>query len=466
MSRYDVRVGDATIAVSPIEPPAAIDRACELMRVALVDETTGAPPLGAVTARLTAPAARASVRVAHPGLIGVAGRPGAAFASRLATNGWVEIDIAAPRYAPRRLSVVFACKLRRLASSAAGAALTLDSSAGVEPGQRILVGRVDGTLAEIGLVATVGPGAGQVTLRQALGFPYPAGSPVQPLPADQEIELRRRRVSVVGRILLRAGAATAPLAGARVRVSKLWRRIPPAGVVAPPDPPDPGAPAPAPPWDAPIAGLSPPAYVDLAAGAIELEDRAVDAGVTAKALLDDVPAGARRLRLSSATGLGAADIVAVEADDDARREILEIRAIVPAGGPADWAQVTLTHPLAFTHGRGRLVRRLAPPAAVVSRALNYGVAGGDEAVLFDATGLAGRRQVRLIDPGPPLAQSFHTIDVLAATSDADGFYRMPPIARAGKIEIFAQDAGSAAHAAVEVVLDYDQPEHRVDVTVS
>ena len=466
MARRDVQVGDTIVTVSPLEPPAVGDRHCALLRVGVTDEMTGRPPTAAVAAHLTAPG-DASARVVHQGLIGVSGRPTAAFASHLATTGRVELDITTARFAPRRLAVAFACGLRRLASPATTATLTLDSSAGLLAGQRLLAGSADGSRAEFGVIAAIGPGANEVTLLQPLAFPYPAGSPVQPLPADQAIQLRRRPVSLFGRILKRTGAVTAPLAGASVRVSKIWRTIPPAGVTAVAELPVPGGPVPATPWDAPIASLSPPAYVDMPTGSIELENRLVDGGVTAKTLLDDAAQGSRSLRLSDAAGLGPTDVISVDADDDGRRELMEISTITPSAGPSDWARVTLVHPLARSHRPGRLVRRLLGPGAVPSKALNYDVAAGDEAVLFDAATITGTHQVRLAYPGPPAAlQTFHRIDVLAATSDADGFYRLPPITRAGKIEIFVKDGGSAASKAVEFAPDYELSENRVDVTVS
>jgi hypothetical protein len=98
--------------------------------------------------------------------------------------------------------------------------------------------------------------------------------------------------------------------------------------------------------------------------------------------------------------------------------------------------------------------------------LNYAVARGDQGVLFDTTGVTGSHQVRLVDAGPPPVHSFHWVTVLTAVSDVQGFYRLPPLTRAGKIEISAKDLGSAASNAVEFVPDYDVPENHVDIVVS
>ncbi|MBR0820212.1 hypothetical protein [Bradyrhizobium liaoningense] len=468
MARRKVQVQDRMLTVSMLEPPPVGHRPCALLQVTLLDELTGRPPLSSFTARLmTPPAADASIRVVHEGLLGVAGRPERAFAPQLATIGVIELEIEAARFARRRLAVRFACARRALASAATSAVITLNSNAGLEPGQRLLLGSLDGSRAEFGVIAAIGPGANQVTLQQAVNFPYPAGSPVQPLPADQLLALRRKPVTIVGRVLKRTGAVTAPLAGATVRVSKIWRQIPPAGTTVDPELPVPGGPAPAGPWDVPIAALWPAAYADIpGTGSIRIEDRSVDGATSPKTLLDDVAAGSTALRLSNAVGLGVTDVIAVDADDAGRREVFAIRSITPSGSASDWSRVVVNQPLAFDHKRNRLVRRLLGPAAGAPVALNYAVARGDEAVLFDASGTTGSHQVRVFDPGPPLVQSFHRIDVLATTTDADGLYRLPPITRAGKIELLAKDSSSPASKAIEFVPDYAMFENRVDVTVS
>jgi hypothetical protein len=221
------------------------------------------------------------------------------------------------------------------------------------------------------------------------------------------------------------------------------------------------------PWDPPIAALSPPAYANIPkAGTLVIEDRAVDAAVSAKALLDDVVPGAASMRLADAAGLAAGDVIAVDADDAGRREIHEVDTIAPSGAATDWARITIRQPLALAHTHGRLVRRLKAPAAPTAIALNYAVAAGDEAVLFDASGITGTHQVCLIDPGPPVVHAFQRIDILTATSDADGFYRLPPLSRAGKIEIFAQDSNTPANGQAELVPDYASSENRVDIVVS
>jgi hypothetical protein len=243
--------------------------------------------------------------------------------------------------------------------------------------------------------------------------------------------------------------------------------VPPAGTIVDPEPPVAGGLPPPPPWDPPIAALWPPSYADIPASAsLEVEDRPIDGAMSPKTLMEDVAAGSVELRLSDGLGLTVNDVIAVDADDDGRREIVEVTGISLAGTASDWALATMNHPLALSHGRGRVVRRLQSAAPTVVRALNYAVAADDKGVLFDTTSIAGSHQVRLVDAGPPSVRAFHRISILTTVSDAQGFYRLPPLTRAGKIEISAKDSGSIASNSVEFVPDYDVEENHVDIVVS
>ena len=468
MARRTVLVDDTWITISPLEAPVAGDRECALLRIALLDETTGRAPASGVTASLTRPsAAVASVRVVDEALVGVAGRPSPAFLPLLATTGQIDLDIEATRFTRRQLSVSFACGLRTLTAVANADVLTLDSSANLLVGQRLLICTADGARVEYGTIRALGPGANEVTLERAVNSPYPADGLLQPLPADQSVELHREPIIITGRILKKSGAKNLPLAGADVRVSKIWRQVPPAGTIVDPEPPVAGGVPPPPPWDPPIAALWPPSCADITTSAsLEVEDRPIDAAMSPKTLMDDVAAGSVELRLSDGLGLTVNDVIAVDADDGGRREIVEVTGISLAGTANDWSWVSVSHPLALNHSRGRVIRRLQPTAPAIVRMLNYAVARGDQGVLFDTTGIAGSHQVRLVDAGPPSICSFHRISMLTAVSDAQGFYRLPPLTRAGKIEISAKDSGSAASNSVEFVPDYDVEENHVDIVVS
>jgi hypothetical protein len=191
--------------------------------------------------------------------------------------------------------------------------------------------------------------------------------------------------------------------------------------------------------------------------------------MTAKALLDDVSPGTAELRLSNGVGVGTglANVLAIDADDASRRELIVVTSIGTPGSASDWVRVRISPPLSLVHRRGAIVRRMQNvPASLSPAKLNYAATRGDNTVLFDMTGVTGAHQIRLVDAGPPIANTFHMLTVFAARTDSQGFYRLPPLARAGKIEVFAQDAGATVTGTVEFVPDYEQPENELDVIVA
>jgi hypothetical protein len=467
MPRSQVVDHDMLYTVSPLEAPNAGDRDCAIFTANLNDETTGRPPRAAVSVALTAPqAAGLAARVVEPGLLVISGKLRRAFSPTLAVTGTLALELRAASFLQRDLTVEFACRQRLLALAGSGSIITLDSTLNLLAGQRLLISTADGARVEFATIQSLGPGVNQLTLAQNLDSPYPLASTVQPLPPDLSVDFHRAPTLISGRVLKRVGAIVSPLALATVRISKLWRQVPAAGLTVPPDPPVPG-PSPVPPWAPPIAAIRPPCYADMPSGsAVAIEDRPIDAVMSPKTLLDAVPAGATTLRLSDALGLALNNVLAIDADDDGRREIIEASGITLSGGPGDWVSVALSQPLAFSHARARIVRRLGAPAGGAPVALNYAALRGDGAVLLDTTGIAGTHQVRITDPGPPIRHSYHRLDILAATTDANGFYRLPALTRAGKVEVAAQDTSSPAKTALEFVPDYTLSENPLDLIVS
>src|SRR5262249_46034787 len=146
------------------------------------------------------------------------------FSPTVATSQVIAVDISAPGFTTRHISVDVACALRILAAPS-GAVLTLDSTTGLAVGTRLLLSTPDGAGVEFTTVIATGPGASQVTLAQAPTILFPANSPVQPLPANQAVALHREPVIIGGRVIKRAGATVTALANADVRVSKIWVQV-------------------------------------------------------------------------------------------------------------------------------------------------------------------------------------------------------------------------------------------------
>lgn len=462
MARRIIDVDGVPVTVSPLEPPSAGRRHAAILTVTVTDESTGRALLAPVWADLSRSLPSASIRTVDAGVVGVEGKPAEVFSPTLAASQTVSFNIGAPRFTTRHLDVTLPSSLRSL-TGPSSALLSLDSAAGLTVGMRLLLGTPDSTGVELATISAIGPGPNQVTLPEAPTITFPAGSAVQPLLADQALALHPEPVTIEGCVLKRSGANVTTLANASVRLSKLWIEVPPAGSTVQPEPPTPGV-FPPPPWDPPIGALWPPMYTDFPKGSsIEFEDRPVDSAMTSKTILDDAPPGTTQLRFSDASGLALGDVVAIDADDNGRREIVEVTKIALTGAAIDWARITINNPLQLLHRNNAIVRRLQTVAPSLTRVLNYDAASGDGVLLFDTTTVTGSHQVRLVDG---TRHAFHRVSIYSATSDSQGYYRLPPITRAGKIELAAKDSGSAAHVEVEIVPDYSLDPSRQDLTVS
>jgi hypothetical protein len=447
MARRVIDLDDVPTTISPLEPPSAGRRHTAILTVTITDETTGRAPRAPLWAYLSRPLPSASIRAVDAGVVGIEGKAAEAFSPTLAVSQTISLDIGAPRFTTRHLDVTLQSSLRSL-TGPSGAVLSLDSAAGLTLGMGLLLSTSDSTGVELATISATGPGPNQVTLADAPTITFPAGSAVQPLPADQALALDPEPVTIKGCVLKRSGANITTLANALVRLSKLWIQVPPAGSTVQPEPPTPGV-FPPPPWDPPIGAVWPPMYMDFPKGSsIEFENRPVDGAMPPKTILDDAPQGTTQLRFSDASGLALGDVVAIDADDDGRREIVEVTNIALTGAVTDWARITINNPLQLLHRNNAIVRRLQAVAPLLTRVLNYDAASGDGVLLFDTTAVTGSHQVRLVDG---TRHAFHRVSVYSATSDTQGYYRLPPITRAGKIELAAKDSGSAAHVEVEIV---------------
>ena len=459
MTRRSLEVGGSVLTVSPLEPPTADCRRVALMTINVTDETTSRAPLAALSARLEAPLAGALVRVVENGLVGVSGKPAAAFPTSFPVTDRIAVRLSAPRFLTRVVDVRFAVRKRALTAAPSGTTLTLSNLAGLKAGTRLLIGAPGGDPTEICTVQSVGP-AGKVTTAAPLSTSYPIGSTVQPLPADQAIGLRPEPVMVAGRVGKRVAGSLTPLPGATVSLAKLWRQSPAVGANDAPEPPVPGT-TPPPPFPAPIAAIRPPLYVDMAGGAaVHIEDRPTDAGFADRWLAEDLAAGSASLLLNEVGSVLKDQLLAIDDDDSDRREILKVSADPsPAAG---LARIKLDHPTQGAHRAGRIVRRLGAPGGGAGIPLNYDGAAGDPVLLLDTTGVAGTHQIRIDDPP---VESYHWMTVYSAVTDADGFFRLPALTRAGRISLNAKDGGSSASADVEIVPDYRLPVNQLDFIV-
>jgi hypothetical protein len=272
-----------------------------------------------------------------------------------------------------------------------------------------------------------------------------------PIPGIINVALHRQPVFIVGRTTRLMNNASTPLAGAQIRVTGIWRTPPPANVVVAPDPPN-------------IVALQPPLYVDRVTLTQSLAPRDLAPVIgNDKELMDDVAASTKPIRLSNRLGLAAGNILLIDAEQPDLAEFIAIHSL-PTTAPADQPTiVTLDHPLILSHRRGAVVRQINPQAPGASRNITEDAQSGDSCVfLSDLTGLSGAAEVEITGvPGP---DEYHKVMQFTVTSDADGYYRFPPLSRVAQLEIHAEKVIGAQtfQATTTFRPDYQQRDNRLD----
>jgi hypothetical protein len=270
-------------------------------------------------------------------------------------------------------------------------------------------------------------------------------------PPEIDVALHRQPVFIAGRTARLINNASTPLAGVQISVTGIWRTAPPASVVVAPDPPN-------------IVALQPPLYIDRAALTQSLAPRDLASVMgNDKALMDDIATSANPIRLSNRLGLAAGNILLIDAEQPDLAEFIAIKNL-PTTAPADQpTAVTLDHPLMFSHRRGAVVRQVNPQAPGASRNITVDAQSGDSCLFLSAlTGLSGAAEVEIT--GAPGSDEYHKVMQFTVTSDADGFYRFPPLSRLAQLEVHAEKVvgGQIFQATTTFRPDYQQRDNRLD----
>lgn len=289
-----------------------------------------------------------------------------------------------------------------------------------------------------------------VTIRRtAVIGPQPT-FPATFVPADLgTIELHSEPVTIRGRVVASAGSVMTPVGGAAVRVTGIWRTVPVSALPPPPDPPE-------------VVSLRPAVYFErtAAAGLVRQREMVPVVG-DARTLLDQATASSVTLRVSNSDGVAAGSILRVDSGPD-RSEFVTVLSVA-AGSTVDQpATVTLMYPLRHEHSAGTDVIRVTPQPPGSDIALNVDAAEGDACVLLTAMTAIVPATIIELHGGPSPAE-YHHVSRFDTVSDADGFYRLPPISRVAQIEIEVTD-GVHTPLTDTVFPDYALPENRVDFT--
>jgi hypothetical protein len=270
-----------------------------------------------------------------------------------------------------------------------------------------------------------------------------------------DVGMHRISTTLLGRTLQRASLTPTVVAGATVEIVGYWPNFPPADV-------DPSAVMEAP----DLLALSPPLYASRAAGASQLRRRDLAPVLgQEKTLILPASVGETQLRLSDRIGLTANGLLSIDSKDSARLEHISI-ALVDTASTADQpAWVMLTHPLAYTHLDGAVCQpaNLLPPGA--SNSLPRPAIPGDDTVFLNGmAGLSSDITVELDDGGGK--PEYHQAELYSAVSDADGYFRLPPIARVAMVALHAERTGLVTPPDQGFAPDYRLAENRLTVMFS
>jgi hypothetical protein len=243
-------------------------------------------------------------------------------------------------------------------------------------------------------------------------------------PPQLNIALHRQPVFIAGRTVRSVGNGTAPLAAALVSITGIWRTAPPANVAVGADSPD-------------IVSIQPPLYSDRAVPA-QLRRRDLIAVLgNDKILMNETLPGTESIRLSNRLGLSIGDVLLIDTEDSHVSEFIAIN-ILPSAAPADEpTAVTLNHRLIHAHRPGATVRRvnLQPPGPNCQFTVD--ALSADSCVFLDAvSGLVAGQEVEI--SGGPAPDEYHSVMNFSVASDADGYYRLPPLSRVAQLELHAE----------------------------
>jgi hypothetical protein len=270
-----------------------------------------------------------------------------------------------------------------------------------------------------------------VTIPQTHGFPDAFKAPPM-----QTISLHRRPTTLLGRAVISSSSGIDPAAGATVSLIGLWRTVPPANVILPPDPPN-------------VISLNPPLYIDRPAAGTQLAGTDIlGAPGSDKQLLADAPAGQSVVRLSDCLLLAPTDILAIDSEDSAVTEFIQVQSIVKSGADNLPAEVTLAYPLTYTHGRNAVAHKVAfqPPGSPTSLAADA-VAGDCCTFLTTPANLGAAPFVQV--HGGPNPNEYHQVSRFTATCNAAGFFRLPALSRVAQCALRAHDG---AHSDIDLIV--------------
>ena len=310
--------------------------------------------------------------------------------------------------------------------------------------------QLDAAPAEVGMQVRA-PGYLPVVLNTPIGpiAGYPDVFAVVDL---GDVGLHRRAVSLGGRTLRRDSLLPTVVAGATVRIDGYWPVFPPLSVAPPAvmQAPD-------------LAALAPPFYAarDPATATLRRRDIAPLAGED-KTILAAAGTGSRRLRLSARNAVFPGTVLILNPADPGRREWIPVAQVDTTSSPDQPAWITLAHPLVYPQHEAAVCQIGDLQIPLAPNALTRAAIPGDETVFLAALGGLASGVVVEMDDGlqPP---EYHQLRLYEALSDADGGFRLPPLARVAMVLLHAERMGLISPDDMRVAPEYRAADEHLTV---
>jgi len=266
-------------------------------------------------------------------------------------------------------------------------------------------------------------------------------------PPAMEIRLHRQPMVISGRTVQLNGTKTSSLLGAIIEVTGIWQKPPAADQSVLAEPPY-------------LVSLCPPLYSARKVNTV-LDHRNLPViPADTRSLLDEVGEGANSIRVSNRQNLAPGDIVLIDVNRPEVAEYLGIKEIAGASTATQPAVLTLDYPLANFHRRDALIQKVNPQASVGQKHFTQEALPGDTCIfLNNVTGLKTGDQFGVT--GGPNPDEYHSLSRFSAISDADGYYRLPPLSRVGQLELRALHGGKVTPPMI-FRPDYSLRENRLD----
>jgi hypothetical protein len=156
-------------------------------------------------------------------------------------------------------------------------------------------------------------------------------------------------------------------------------------------------------------------------------------------LLFPAAAGTTMLALDNRINLSLAggDVLSVDSGS-ANEEFVTITKVRGASTPDQPAEVTLAVGLRNAHRLDANVKIVTPQAPGVDKAVTKPAVPGDSVIFV--SDLAGWAAANAVEIHGGAAAEYHAISRFTATTDAAGFYRLPPISRVAWVRMEVQGA--------------------------